>query len=65
MMVAGWEHGDWEWDVAEIVLERTGGEMGWRGVTTDGPFAETKEVIAGYPRPAAPAGRAQRVRRPA
>lgn len=23
---------------------------GWSGIATDGPFAETKEVIAGYPR---------------
>jgi hypothetical protein len=31
------------------------GRRGWGGIATDGPFAETKEVIAGYPR-VTPAG---------
>jgi len=50
------ERGDPPGDDEDAAVESWwSGRRRWGGIATDGPFAETKEVIAGYPR-VTPAG---------
>ncbi len=45
------ERGDPPGDEEEVAVEPWwSGRRRWGGIATDGPFAETKEVIGGYPR---------------